>query len=470
MNTNYHAATLPPTPLPPSALKPAPLQQAALTPAPLTQVRAALAQGQSFAGALSSHAAPGWGAQTTRQSAAVMQAELFGAGQILQPLLDDPQVTDVLVNGPDEIWVDRGGGLQRATGSWSTAAELRELAVRLAAAAGRRLDDSQPIVDGTLPSGVRLHAVLPPLSAQGTLISLRTKRAVAFTLPELVGAGTLNSVAATLLPVLISGRLSGIISGATGSGKTTLLNSLLSLVSPTERVICIEETAELTPNHPHCVHLQERRANIEAVGSVPMAELVRAAMRMRPDRLVLGECRGPEVREVLSALNTGHEGGWATIHANASADVPARLVALGALAGLGEAVVAAQAAAALDVVLHLRRAPKRFLAEIGVFSRHGQELCVNLAVRFTVPVGPGDAGGVQLGPGWEQLCRRLDEAGIDRSQLLSITSTASTQSTSSCPVTLPLASTKATKTVHPFTAATVLAIPTLGASTQLTTV
>lgn len=153
----------------------------------------------------------------------------------------------------------------------------------------------------------------------------------------------------------MAGRASCLVTGATGTGKTTLLAALLSLVEPTERIVCIEEASELRPNHPHVIHLQERQANVQGVGEVTMTSLVRTALRMRPDRIVLGECRGPEVREVLTALNTGHEGGWATLHANAPVDVPARLTALGALAGMDEATVAAQAASALDVVIHLQR-------------------------------------------------------------------------------------------------------------------
>lgn len=305
---------------------------------------------------------------------------IFGAGQTLNPLLDDPAVTDVLVNGSNGIWVDRGDGLTRIPDSkiesnLKNDAGVRALAVRLAATCGQRLDDASPIVDGTFSSGVRLHAVLPPLSAEGPLISLRTHRRKALTLAQLIANHSVHPDFAPILQAFVAKKANVIISGATGSGKTTFLNAMLQLVPVNERILIIEESAELRPNHPHIVHLQVRHANVQGVGEITMSALVRAAMRMRPDRIVLGECRGAEVRDVLSALNTGHEGGWATIHANSAEDVPARLIALGALAGMNEEAVAAQAASALDAVIHIRRQGNiRYVSEIGVLERINGEL------------------------------------------------------------------------------------------------
>jgi pilus assembly protein CpaF len=288
--------------------------------------------------------------------------ELLGAGP-LQPLLDEPGVSDVLVNGPDQVWVDRGAGLERAP---VRVPDVRALAVRLAAAGGQRLDDAAPVVDASLPDGTRLHAVLPPVGGDGTLISLRVLRRTAFRLEELVAVGSVPPLVADVLCGLVVGRASLLVSGATGTGKTTLLATLLSVVDPGERIVCIEEARELAPTHPHVVHLVTRRPNVEGAGEVDLVALVRHALRMRPDRLVLGECRGAEVREVLTALNTGHQGGCATVHANALADVPARLAALGALAGMSPQAVAAQAVSALDAVVHLRReAGRRYVAQVG---------------------------------------------------------------------------------------------------------
>lgn len=333
-----------------------------------------------------------------------LRQAVAGAGPALDPLLNDRTVTDVLVNGGKGVWVDRGRGLQRderASDSLSDDSSVRALAVRLAAACGQRLDDSSPIVDGTFPDGLRLHAVLPPLAAEGTLISLRAHRAVSFSLAELAARGTFGEFAHRLLLALVAKRANVIVSGATGSGKTTLLSAILGEVPGDERILVIEESAELRPAHPHVVHLQVRRANVQGTGEIVMSELVRAAMRMRPDRIVLGECRGAEVREVLAALNTGHEGGWATIHANSAADVPARLTALGALAGMGEEVVAAQAASALDAVLHIeRRAGARVLAQVAVLERCRSELRASVALDF-------DEDRVTRGPAWPNLAARV---------------------------------------------------------------
>lgn len=330
-----------------------------------------------------------------------VRAELLGAGP-LQQHLDDPDVTDVLVNAPDEVWVERRGRLERAAVDLGSPQAVRELAVRLAAVGGQRLDDASPTVDARLPDGTRLHAVLPPVAGGCTLLSLRVLRRRAFTLPELVASGSVAPALAPVLRALVDARASFLVSGSTGTGKTTLLAALLSLVPDHERIVCIEESGELAPAHPHVVHLLARHANVDGAGGVDLADLVRQALRMRPDRIVLGECRGAEVREVLTALNTGHDGGCATVHANTASDVPARLEALASLAGMSRASVAAQAASALDAVLHVRRTgPLRHLAQVGVVRRDGDgELRVDVAVDVT--------GGVAVrGPGWPVLAQRL---------------------------------------------------------------
>ncbi len=328
----------------------------AVTPEVLARIRERVAAGGDVPDAAELRAlVRGAGQVLSREDLAELpgrvRAELRGAGP-LQALLELPGVTDVLVNGPGEVWVDRGAGLERAD---VVVPDVRALAVRLAAAGGRRLDDAAPAVDAALPDGTRLHAVLPPVSVDGPLISLRVLRRVAFSLADLVSAGSVTPPMATTLRALVAGRANLLVSGATGTGKTTLLATLLGLVPAGERIVCVEEARELAPDHPHVVHLVARRPNVEGAGAVDLAELVRHALRMRPDRIVLGECRGAEVREVLTALNTGHEGGCATVHANAATDVPARLAALGALAGMSPDAVDAQAASALDAVVHLRR-------------------------------------------------------------------------------------------------------------------
>ena len=394
----------------------------------------AVAQGQDPASAVRAHARPGAGSREIACEWARVESLVGGVGPDLAPLVADPAVSDVLING-HEVWVDRGRGLIRAAVDLGGEPQIRALAVHMAAACGRRLDVACPIVDGTLPGGVRLHAVLPPLSEAGTEISLRTSRPRALTLAAMMQVGTVPEELAPLLRALVARRANTLVSRATGSGKTTLLATLLGLVPPDERIVCIEEVTELRPDHPHVVHLQERRPNVQGAGAVTLADLVRAAMRMRPDRLVLGECRGPEVREALSALNTGHDGGWATIHANDVQDVPARLAALGAVAGLTESAVAAQGAAAFDAVLQMRRdagrdGGLRRIAQVGVLRRRGSELVCETAVDVvpgplsgagpaggTGPAGGGSpaadqaaAGGavrLRLGPGWPALAARL---------------------------------------------------------------
>ncbi|MDM7832289.1 TadA family conjugal transfer-associated ATPase [Cellulomonas edaphi] len=325
---------------------------------------------------------------------------MLGAGP-LQALLDDRAVTDVLVNGPREVWVERGGRLSRTDVDLGTPADVRALAVRLAAAGGARLDDAEPAVDARLPDGTRLHAVLPPIADGGTLISLRAVRAAAFTLEALVECGTLAPPLASVVRTLVLRRANVLVCGATGAGKTTLLAAMLAVVPSDERIVLIEEAGELRSGHPHLVRMVARRANVDGAGRVELGDLVRHAMRMRPDRIVLGECRGAEVGDVMTALNTGHDGGCATLHANAAADVPARLEALGALAGLSRAAVHAQAASAFDAVLHMRRARGlRYLAEVGVVRRTTGGLEVATALS-------ADAGGATVrGTAWPELARR----------------------------------------------------------------
>jgi pilus assembly protein CpaF len=307
--------------------------------------------------------------------------ELAGAGP-LEPLLRSPDVTDVLVNGPEQVWIDRGSGLERCTVRFPDDDAVRRLAVRLAAAAGRRLDDAAPWVDVGLPDGTRLHAVLPPVSGSGTCLSLRVLRRRSLELEALSAAGALPGASAQLLRAVVRHRVAFLVTGGTGSGKTTLLSALLGSVDPAERIVTCEDAPELTPHHPHVVRLVTRPPNVEGIGAVTLRDLVRQALRMRPDRLVVGEVRGAEVADLLAALNTGHDGGCGTLHANRPAEVPARLEALGVAAGLDRRAVHSQAAAALAVVVHLRRTPAgRRVEEVGVLRRAGDLVAVEAGWR-----------------------------------------------------------------------------------------
>ncbi|WKN48839.1 TadA family conjugal transfer-associated ATPase [Nocardioides sp. Arc9.136] len=223
-----------------------------------------------------------------------LRRDVLGAGP-LEPLLRLPGVTDVLVNGPDAVYVDRGDGLERTDVRFPDDAAVRRLAQRLAGLGGRRLDDAVPHVDLRLGDGTRLHAVLAPVARPGTTVSLRVPHARTFTLDELVAAGTLTSESARLVRAVVDARLAFLVTGGTGTGKTTLLAALLALVDPTERLVVVEDSSELRPDHPHVVGLEARPANLEGAGEVALRTLVRQALRMRPDRIVVGEVRGGEV-------------------------------------------------------------------------------------------------------------------------------------------------------------------------------
>ncbi|WP_209560314.1 TadA family conjugal transfer-associated ATPase [Frigoribacterium sp. PvP032] len=284
----------------------------------------------------------------------------------LAPLLDDPDVTDVFVTGGTGTWVDRGGGARPEPRVHLSEAAVRDLAVRLVARGGRHVDEASPCVDVRLPGGVRVHVVLPPISTTGTALSIRFPRAVPPTLDDLSRAGFFADVDEDAVRSCVDRRANVLVTGAGGTGKTTFLAAMLSAASPGDRIVTVEDVAELRVVHPHVVSLEARQPNLEGVGGVDLARLLREALRMRPDRLVVGECRGAEVRDLLSALNTGHDGGAGTLHANGLADVPARLEALGAVAGLTPTALARQAVSALDAVFHLDRAGgRRRLAVIG---------------------------------------------------------------------------------------------------------
>lgn len=326
-----------------------------------------------------------------------LRREVLGAGP-LDDLIALPGVTDVLVNGATQVWIDRGRGLEPTTVRFQDDEAVRRLAQRLAASAGRRLDDASPYVDLRLADGTRFHAVLAPLCRPGTTISLRIPRSRAFALDDLISAGTVSKVGADLLRRLVERRRAFLVSGGTGSGKTTLLNTLLGLIEPGERVVIVEDASELRPDHPHVVALEARPPNIEGAGAVTVQTLVRQALRMRPDRLVVGEVRGAEVVDLLAAMNTGHEGGCGTIHANSPESVPARIETLGLMAGLTRDATTSMVLAALEIVVHVQRFSdgSRRVAEIGV-------VCGSAPCRVMPAVAFGNDLTLREGPGWERL-------------------------------------------------------------------
>ena len=319
-----------------------------------------------------------------RLSRAGLELDEFGP---LSPFISDAAVTDVFVNGPTDVWVDRGSGAVREQLPLFDEGMLRDLAVRLIGLGGRHIDEATPCVDVRLHDGIRIHAVLPPISTEGTLLSIRLPRVQRLGLDDLAAAGFFSTVDFETVSDLVTRRENLLITGAGGSGKTTLLAALLSSAAPGDRIIAIEDVSELRVAHPHFVSLEARQANLEGAGQVGLERLVREALRMRPDRLVLGECRGAEIRELLAALNTGHDGGAGTLHANSLDDVPARIEALGALAGMSPTAIARQTVSAIGTVLHLERdRDTRRLAQIGrcELDRHDRLRMVESTVERTV--------------------------------------------------------------------------------------
>jgi pilus assembly protein CpaF len=277
----------------------------------------------------------------------------------LEPLLSDPAVDEVMVNGPEEVYVERGGQLKPTGVRFDSEAELLHAIERILAPLGRRVDEASPLCDARLADGSRVNVVIPPLSLSGPCLTVRRFRREGFSLRELVAGGTLPADVAELLALCVAARASVLVSGGTGSGKTTTLNALSGAIPGEERIVTIEDAAELRLRQRHVVRLEARPANLEGRGEVTIRQLVVNALRMRPDRIVVGEVRGPEALDMLQALNTGHDGSLTTVHANSPADALRRIETLALMAGIGlpHAAVRDQVASALDVVVDQARLP-----------------------------------------------------------------------------------------------------------------
>jgi pilus assembly protein CpaF len=299
----------------------------------------------------------------------VEQSQTSGLG-ILEGLLGNSNITDILVNGHKEVWIDQGQGLEQTKLSFLNEESVRSLAQKLALSTGRRLDQSQPYLDAQLTKTIRLHAVLSPIASPGTIISLRIHRPQIMSLSELVLNETLTTTQKEFLIEIIKNQKSFVVCGGTGSGKTTLLNSLLSDVDKSQRILIIEDSRELNPQHPHVVSLEGRPANIEGMGLITMKDLIKQSLRMRADRLIIGEVRGAEVNDWLGALNTGHSGSAGTIHANSIHEVINRFESLGLMAGLSKEAIHSQLRTALNYVIHIERNSKgkRQVTAIGEFQ------------------------------------------------------------------------------------------------------
>ena len=306
--------------------------------------------------ALVEHEAPAL--DPDRRDALVERVDRLASGLgPLDPLLEDPEIDEVMVNGPRSVWVERAGRLERAAVSFVTEAELTHAIERILAPLGRRVDEASPLCDARLADGSRVNVVIPPLSLEGPCLTVRKFRRGGFSLEELEENGTLAPEVGGFLADCVRARASILVSGGTGSGKTTTLNALSGAIPDGERIVTIEDAAELRLRQRHVIRLEARPANLEGRGEVTIRQLVRNALRMRPDRLLVGEVRGPEALDMLQALNTGHEGSLTTVHANSPADALRRVETLALMAGLGlpHAAVREQVASALDLVVHQAR-------------------------------------------------------------------------------------------------------------------
>ncbi|HEY7454893.1 MAG TPA: CpaF family protein [Thermoleophilaceae bacterium] len=277
----------------------------------------------------------------------------------LEPLLSDPSVDEVMVNGPRDVYVERAGRVERAGVEFAGEAELMHAIERVLAPLGRRVDEASPLCDARLGDGSRVNVVIPPLSLSGPCLTVRRFRREGFSLRQLVEGGTMPGELAEFLALCVAARASVLVSGGTGSGKTTTLNALSGAIPGEERIVTIEDAAELRLRQRHVVRLEARPANLEGRGEVTIRRLVVNALRMRPDRIVVGEVRGGEALDMLQALNTGHDGSLSTVHANSPADALRRIETLALMAGVGlpHAAVRDQVASALDVVVHQARLP-----------------------------------------------------------------------------------------------------------------
>jgi pilus assembly protein CpaF len=282
--------------------------------------------------------------------------DILGHGP-LERLLADDSVTEIMVNGPHDIWVERQGRLQETGVQFNDEWHLRRIINKMVAQVGRRIDESSPMVDARLPDGSRVNAVIPPLSLTGPLVTIRKFSRKRLTLDDMIKLGTLSQETVEFVERCIKAELNMLISGGTGSGKTTLLNALSSFISPRERVVTIEDAAELRLQQPHVVRLESRPAGVEGRGEVTIRDLLRNALRMRPDRIVIGEVRGVEALDLLTALNTGHDGALSTVHANSPEDALLRVETLALMAGLGlpHAAIAEQVRRGIDLVVQIER-------------------------------------------------------------------------------------------------------------------
>lgn len=357
---------------------------------------------------------------SSRERAAIIRRivdEALGLG-VLEPLLADQSITEIMVNGPDNVYIEQDGRVRRIDSAFANEDQLYQTIDRIVSRVNRRVDESSPMVDARLPTGERVNVIIPPLALSGPTLTIR-RFPRAFTIRELVGIGSLDDATAQLLAALVRGRFNVVISGGTGSGKTTFLNAMSGFIPGVERIVTIEDAAELQLQQEHVVSLESRPPNIEGKGAVPIRELVRNALRMRPDRIIVGEVRGPETLDMLQAMNTGHDGSLVTVHANSADDALYRLETLTSMSEvkIPFEAVRDQINNAIDVVVHLSRGPdgsRRVVEVATLVANRRQTFQLQTLNSFEQePLGPDRVvhGRFQCFPLPQEVAKRLTLAG-----------------------------------------------------------
>jgi pilus assembly protein CpaF len=325
--------------------------------------------------------------------------DILGYGP-LEPYLRDPELTEVMVNGPSDVFVERAGRIVRVDAAFNDEPHLRRTIDKIVGRVGRRVDETSPMVDARLPDGSRVNAVIPPLALDGSMLTIRKFAAEAYTSADLVAAGTLTHEAAGLLAACVQGRLNILVSGGTGAGKTTTLNVLSSFIGSDERIVTVEDAAELRLNQEHVLRLESRPANIEGRGAVTIRDLVRNSLRMRPDRIVVGEIRDAAALDMLQAMNTGHDGSLSTVHANTPRDALARVETMVMMAGMELPVraIREQACSAIDVIVQqvrLKDGSRKITAITEVLGMEGDIITLQDVFMFDFAAGYDENGTVR---------------------------------------------------------------------------
>jgi pilus assembly protein CpaF len=329
--------------------------------------------------------------------ASEISEDILGYGPI-QKFLEDPDVTEVMVNSTDPIYIERAGRLEKTGARFGSESHLRQVIERIVSSVGRRVDESSPMVDARLPDGSRVNAIIPPLAVDGPALTVRKFATDPYTTENLIEFGTMSSGMAALLKMCVTGKLNILISGGTGSGKTTLLNVLSSFVPSTERIVTIEDAVELQLRQEHVVRLESRPPNVEGRGRIEIRDLLRNALRMRPDRIIVGEVRGSEALDMLQAMNTGHEGSMSTVHSNSPRDALSRVETMVLMAGLDIPITAIREyiSSALSIIVHLGRlrdGSRRVTAVTEIVGMEGDIITMQDIFRF-VHRGVDDEGKV----------------------------------------------------------------------------